>query len=200
MCMNEELIPVQSLIYEIRGKKVMLDCDLAKLYGIETRALKQAVRRNLSRFPDDFMFELSIEETKGLPSRSQFVTLEGKQGRGSNTKYKPFVFTEQGVAMLSSVLHSETAIQVNIGIMRAFVRVREYLLTASTISAELNELRARVDLLQIQQEENLGAINDLSEDVRRDIDSLYEAIAALSVRPQLPEKRNKIGFKRNDEE
>ena len=198
--MNEELMPVQNLIIEIRGKKVMLDCDLAKLYGIETRALKQAVRRNLSRFPDDFMFELSIEETKSLPSRSQFVTLEGKQGRGANTKYKPFVFTEQGVAMLSSVLHSETAIQVNIGIMRAFVRVREYLLTASTISAELNELRARVDLLQIQQEENLEAVNDLSEDVRRDIDSLYEAIAALSVRPQLPEKRNKIGFKRSNED
>lgn len=97
--------------------------------------------------------------------------------------------------MLSGLLRSDIAIEANIAIMRAFVRIRQYLLTASTVTAELNELRAKVDLLQIQQEDNLGAINDLSEDVRRDIESLYEAIAALSTHPQIPEKRNKIGFK-----
>lgn len=126
--------------------------------------------------------------------RSQFVTLE--DGRGKYPKYAPFAFTELGVAMLSSVLRSETAIQANISIMRAFVQVREYLLTASSISSELKELRAKVDLLSIQQEENLGAVNDLSEDVRQDIDNLYLAIAELSSRIQ--EKKNKprprIGF------
>ena len=141
--MSDDLILVQNLIYEIRGKKVMLDFDLAKLYGIETRVLKQAVRRNIDRFPGDFMMELSIEEFNGImaSSRSQNVTLD-KSKRGTNTKYKPFAFTELGVAMLSSVLNSETAIQANIAIMRAFVQVREYLMAASTVSAELKELRA----------------------------------------------------------
>lgn len=174
----------------------MLDSDLAKLYGVETRALKQAVRRNIGRFPDDFMFELTIEESNAISARSQIVTLK-ESARGLNTKYKPFVFTEQGVAMLSSVLHSETAIQVNIAIMRAFVQVREYLVATSSLSAEIKELKAKVDLLQLQQEENIGAVNDLSEDVRKDIDSLYMAIGQLAER--LEEKKRKpmarIGFK-----
>ena len=193
--MSDELVLVQNLIHEIRGKKVMLDSDLAKIYGVETRALKQAVRRNLGRFPSDFMFELTIEESNALSSRSQIVTLN-ESSRGSNTKYKPFVFTEQGVAMLSSVLHNEVAIQANIRIMRAFVQVREYLLAASSLSAETKELRARVDLLQARQEEDLGALNDLSEDVRRDIDSLCIAISELA--EKIEEKKNtlrrRIGF------
>lgn len=195
--MSNDLILVQSLIYEIRGKKVMLDTDLARLYGIETRTLKQAVRRNMDRFPEDFMMEISIDEYNGFfsSSRSQNVTLY-KSGRGSNTKYNPFVFTELGIAMLSSVLNSETAIQANISIMRAFVQVREYLMAATTLSAEIKELRTKVDLLALQQEENLSAVNDLSEDVRQDIDNLYQAIAALSSR--IEEKKNaprrRIGF------
>ena len=195
--MSNDLILVQNLIYEIRGKKVMLDTDLARLYGIETRTLKQAVRRNMDRFPEDFMMEISIDEYNGIisSSRSQNVTLY-KSGRGSNTKYNPFVFTELGIAMLSSVLNSETAIQANISIMRAFVQVREYLMAATTLSAEIKELRTKVDLLALQQEENLGAVNDLSEDIRQDIDNLYQAIAALSSR--IEEKKNaprrRIGF------
>ncbi len=187
--MSEDLIIVQNLIYEIRGQKVMLDSDLARLYGIETRELKQAVRRNLKRFPADFMIELDLEEYHAMKacSRSQIVTLD-KKGRGSNVKYKPFVFTELGVAMLSSVLKSETAIQANIDIMRAFSQVRQYLMAASTVSAEVKELRAKVDLLALQREEDLGAVNDLSEDVRKDIDNLYLAIAELSSR--LEEKKN----------
>ena len=175
----------------------MLDFDLARLYHIETKALKQAVRRNLERFPDDFMFTLSQEEYNLLKIniRSQFVTLE--DGRGKYPKYAPFAFTEQGVAMLSSVLNSDVAIAANIAIMRAFVQVREYLMTASTVSAELKELRAKVDLLAFQQEEQLGAVNDLSEDVRQDIDNLYLAIGELAAR--LEEKKNeprpRIGFK-----
>ena len=197
--MSDDLIIVQNLIYEVRGKKVMLDSDLAKLYGIETRSLKQSVRRNIDRFPEDFMIVLELDEYNALiSSRSQIVTLN-KSKRGTNAKYKPFAFTELGVAMLSSVLNSETAIQANIGIMRAFVQVREYLLAASSVSAELKELRAKVDLLQLQQEENLGAVNDLSEDVRGEIDNLYLAIAELSTR--LEEKKNeprpKIGFQQN---
>ena len=141
--MSDEIVFIQNLIYEIRGKKVMLDFDLAKLYQIETKALKQAVRRNLERFPEDFMFTLTREEHNSLiiNARSQFVTSEEIQ-RNTQTKYMPFAFTEQGVAMLSSVLKSEVAIRANIAIMRAFVQVREYLLAASSVSAELQELRA----------------------------------------------------------
>ncbi len=195
--MNEELIPIQNLIYEIRGKKVMLDFDLAKLYQVETKALKQAVRRNIDRFPDDFLFTLSQEEYNSLiiSIRSQFVTME--ESRGKYPKYAPFAFTEQGVAMLSGVLKSDIAVKVSIAIMRAFVRVREYLLTTASFSAELKELRARVDLLQREQEESLEAVNDLSEDVRKDIDSLYLAIGELAERIETKknEPRKRIGFK-----
>ena len=194
--MSDEIVYIQNLIYEIRGKKVMLDYDLAKLYQIETKALKQAVRRNLERFPDDFMFTLSQKEYNELiiNIRSQFVTFD--DGRGKYPKYAPFAFTELGVAMLSSVLKSHVAIAANIAIMRAFVQVREYLLAASTVSAELNELRAKVSLLQNQREEDLNAMNDMSEYTRQEIDNLYAAIAELSTR--LEEKKNqpraKIGF------
>ena len=197
--MNDSPITVvQNLIYEIRGKRVMLDFDLAKLYQIETKVLKQAVRRNIERFPSDFMFTLTKHEHNSLiiSPRSQIVTSE-EELRNRQTKYMPFAFTEQGVAMLSSVLKSDVAIAANIAIMRAFVQVREYLMTTSTLSAELKELRARVDLLQLQQEENLAAVNDLSEDVRKDIDNLYLAIGELASR--IEEKKNNprppIGFK-----
>ena len=147
--MNEELVLVHNLIYEIRGKRVMLDFDLARLYHVETKALNQAVKRNIKRFPPDFMFQLTTEEVRN--NRSQFVTASKR-----NTSAPPFAFTEQGVAMLSGVLKSDIAIAANIGIMRAFVQVREYLLAASSVSAELKELRAKVDLLQLQHEESLG--------------------------------------------
>ncbi|MBP5420455.1 MAG: ORF6N domain-containing protein [Bacteroidales bacterium] len=193
--MNDKLINIHNYICEVRGRRVMLDSDLAMLYGVETRALKQAVRRNIERFPSDFMFELSLEEADSLLkiSRSQIVTLK----QGKNTKYKPFAFTEQGVAMLSSVLHSEVAIKVNIAIMRAFIQVREALTLSKSVSAEINELRAKVDLLAMQQEENLEAVNDLSEYVRKDIDNQYVAIGELALK--LDDKkatpRSRIGFK-----
>lgn len=122
-------------------------------------------------------------------------------GRDNYTRYAPFAFTEQGVAMLSSVLKSDVAIAANISIMRAFVQVREYLMATSSISTELKEPRAKVDLLTLQREEDLGALNDLSEDVRQDIDNLYIAIGELSSR--LEEKKNeprpKIGFQQNNQ-
>ena len=165
------MILVQNLIHEIRGRKVMLDFDLARLYQVETKVLNQAVKRNIKRFPPDFMFQLTQEEVN--INRSQIVTASNR-----NASAPPFAFTEQGIAMLSGILRSDIAIAANIAIMRAFVQVREYLVASSSLSAELKELRARVDLLQLQQEDDLGALNDLSEDVRQDIDNLYLAILA----------------------
>ena len=193
--MSEDLIIVQNLIYEIRGQKVMLDFDLARLYQVETKALNQAVKRNAERFPSDFMFRLTAEEV--LNMRSQIVTALKR-----NTSAPPFAFTEQGVAMLASVLKSPIAVAASISIMRAFVQVRQYLLTSASMSAELNELRAKVDLLAMQQEENLGAVNDLSEDVRKDIDNLYLAIGELSSRMEEKkrEPQRKIGFQQNMED
>ena len=187
--MSDEIIMIQNLIYEIRSQKVMLDFDLARLYHVETKVLNQTVKRNLKRFPHDFMFQLTVDEVKLI--RSQFVTTSHRPLSAA-----PFAFTEQGVAMLSGLLNSDVAIAANIAIMRAFVQVREYLLAASNLSTELKELRAKVDLLELRQEENLGAVNDLSEDVRKELDSLYLAIGELSVR--LDERKNqprkRIGF------
>ena len=119
----------------------MMDGDLARLYGVTTKVLNQAVKRNLARFPRDFMFQLTEEEAS--PLRSQNVTL--KVGRGKHRKYRPYVFTEQGVAMLSSVLHSERAIQVNITIMRAFVRLREMITSNKVLARRLAELEKKYD-------------------------------------------------------
>ena len=193
--MSDELILVQNLIHEFRGKKVMLDFDLARLYQVETRVLNQSVKRNLKRFPPDFMFQLTEDEW--ITNSSQIVMTSNRPKSAL-----PYAFTEQGVAMLSGLLKSDVAIAANIAIMRAFVQVREYLIAASTVSAELNELRAKVDLLALQQEENLGAVNDLSEDVRRDIDNLYLAIGELSSRIEEKKQapRRKIGFQQNMED
>ena len=190
--MSEDLMIVQNLIYEIRGQKVMLDSDLAKLYQVETKVLNQAVRRNIKRFPEDFMFQLDNKEFANL--KSQIVT-----SSWGGRRTPPLAFTEEGIAMLSSVLHSDVAIAANISILRAFVKVREYLLMVSTVSAEVKELRAKVDLLAMQQEENLGAVNDLSEDVRKDIDNLYLAIGELSSRieEKKQEPQRRIGFQQN---
>ncbi|MFZ1694017.1 MAG: ORF6N domain-containing protein [Flavobacteriales bacterium] len=125
-------------IHVIRGRKVMLDRDLAELYGVETKQLKRQVRRNLSRFPEDFMFELTAEEAGS--SRSQIGTLK----RGENIKYLPMAFTEQGVAMLSSVLNSERAIQVNICIVRVFTRMRDDFISHQGIVQKLEQLEGRV--------------------------------------------------------
>jgi len=135
-----ELQTIQNKIYEIRGQKVMLDFDIAELYDVETRVLKQAVRRNIDRFPQDFMFEITREEYNSL--RSQFVTLN-KVGRGQHSKYNPFAFTQEGIAMLSSVLRSKKAIEVNIAIMRAFVFIRQYALTHKDLTDKLKELEEK---------------------------------------------------------
>ena len=191
--MSDELILIQNLIYEVRGKRVMLDFDLARLYNVETRVLNQAVKRNIKRFPVDFMFQLTKDELDSMSS--QFVMTSKRP-----LSALPFAFTEQGVAMLSGVLRSDVASATNIAIMRAFVQVREYLLATSSVSAELKELRAKVDLLQMQQEENLESMNDLSEDVRKDIDNLYYAIGELAtkIEDEKNTQRIPIGFKQSN--
>lgn len=132
---------IEKRILLLRGKKVMLDADLAELYGVLTKALNQAVRRNRDRFPPDFMFELTWEEVDVLRSRSQNVTLK----KGKNIKYLPMVFTEQGVAMLSSILKSKQAVHVNIEIMRVFVHLREMLLDHKDLAQKLAQLEKRYD-------------------------------------------------------
>ena len=140
---NTEIIQVEIIenkIFLLRGQKVMLDRDLAHLYGIETRALKQAVKRNLKRFPPDFMFQLSKEEFSNW--RSQIVMSKSDE---KGLRHLPFVFTEQGVVMLSSVLNSEKAIAVNILIIRAFVKLREILSTHKELAQKLKDLELKID-------------------------------------------------------
>ena len=179
-----ELQPIQSKIYEIRGQRVMLDFDLAELYQVETKRLKEAVRRNIERFEgEDFMFELSESEYNALKDRlrSQIASLE-TDGRGKYPKYSPFAFTEEGVAMLSGVLRSPVAIRVNRAIMRAFVAMRNYITTTTQITTELSEIREKLALLERADEDNAEAVNDLSEDMRKELDNIYQAIAALSIK------------------
>ena len=159
---------IEQTILLIRGHRVMLDTDLAKLYGVPAKVLNQAVRRNDSRFPADFMFQLTGEEATAL--RSQFVTL--KTGRGQHRKYRPCAFTEQGVAMLSSVLRSKRAIQVNIAIMRAFVQLREMIGSNKGLARRLNELEKKYD---------------------SQFRVVFEAIRELMAEPEPKVKR--IGFK-----
>jgi phage regulator Rha-like protein len=187
-----DLSLIQSKIYEIRSQRVMLDFDLAEMYQVETRTLKQAVRRNITRFPEDFMFELTKHELTSL--RSQIVI-----SPSLSTGYTPFAFTEQGVAMLSSVLRSEKAIEINISIMRAFVTVRSYLLTQSTISAEMKELWQHMKAIEEQSEENLKALNDMGEENQATFDEIYLALSELankqkSLHQSTNTSRKPIGF------
>lgn len=193
-----ELQIIQHKIYEIRGVRVMLDFDLAGLYQVETKVLKQSVRRNIERFEgDDFMFELTVDEYNSLKHslRSQIVT-SNKGG----VRYMPFAFTEMGVAMLSSVLRSEIAIRVNREIMRAFIAMRNHMLSQATNSVELSQLRERVLKLEQTSDDILEGVNDLSEDMRRETETIYEAIGALSVKlPKAFGESRKIGFKMQEE-
>jgi hypothetical protein len=171
----------------------MLDFDLAEMYQVETKQLKRTVRRNIERFEDeDFMFEVTIEEL----SRCQFGTLN--KGRGYNIKYLSFAFTELGVAMLSSVLNSDTAIKINRSIMRAFVAVRNYLYQHAETSREIAELWNHVKQLEKRSEENLKAINDMDEDNQKSFDEIYYALSQLAAKqktiPESKPRKRVIGF------
>lgn len=186
---------IQEKIHEIRGVRVMLDSDLAALYGVETKVLNRAVKRNAERFPERFMFQLTREEALRFQNGTLNVKT-GKLGRGQHFKYLPYAFTEQGVAMLSAVLRSPTAVQVSISIMDAFVAMRNYLLTQAHESAEIAALRERVLRLEQATDGNLEAMNDLSEDLRQEIDRIYDAIGALSIRTSAIRTHKPIGFKK----
>ena len=165
-------VPIESIVSKIvfiRDEKVMLDRDLAELYGVETKVLKQAVRRNIKRFPGDFMFELTKKEFENW--RSQFVTSNSDK---MGLRYKPMAFTEQGVAMLSSVLHSNRAIEVNIAIMRAFVQLRKMIASHDKLARKLAELEQHLE----SHDEQIQAV--------------FEAIRQLMAPPAKP--RKKIGF------
>jgi hypothetical protein len=156
-----EVQVIQTKIFKIRGQMVILDFDLAALYKVETKVLNQAVRRNIERFPEDFMFQLSRDEYTAL--RSQFVTLE--KGRGKYSKYNPFAFTEHGVAMLSGILNSQKAIETNIAIMRAFVALRRYAMTFDELAAKIishdKELADINEVLRWLGEENQARADEI---------------------------------------
>lgn len=156
---------IERKIYLVRGQKVMLDSDLAELYGVEVKQLKRQVRRNIDRFPADFMFQLSKDEID--PLRRHFGTLK----RGGHSKYLPYVFTEQGVAMLSSVLNSKRAVQVNIAIMRAFVKLRQMIASHKDLARRLNEMEKKYD---------------------SQFRVVFDAIRELMIPPE--EDKRKIGF------
>ncbi len=190
--MENDLDIIRSKIYEIRGQKVMLDFDLAAMYGVETGQLKRAVRRNMERFEgDDFMFELTKDEL----SRCQIGILN--RGRGSNIKYLPFAFTELGVAMLSSVLRSATAIEINQGIMRAFVTVRQ-MIAANPVALRLSTLEKNFQELKQDLEEIFADYNDINEDTRIQLDAINTALAALQSDRKKAPPRKRIGFKTDD--
>ena len=173
MASNRQIISSQRIehaIVLVRGHKVLLDTVLAELYNVTVKRLNEQVRRNLKRFPADFAFQLTAQEYDSL--RSQFATL--KPGRGQHRKYLPYAFTEQGVAMLSTVLNSDRAITVNIQVMRAFVRLREFLATHRELADKVLEL-----------ERNLGAHD-------QQIQAIFRAIRQLMAPPKV--KRRPIGF------
>lgn len=168
---EKDIIKIEAMIYTIRGKRVMMDSDLSELYGVETKALKRAVRRNLNRFPEDFMFEMSKEELENW--RYQFGTSNFvKMG----LRIQPFVFTELGVAMLSSVLNSEQAISVNISIMRIFAKLRSFLFLEKEINERMNKLEVET--------------NEVFQVVFKRLDAMEKIIV-----PRLSPNRKKIGLK-----
>lgn len=178
---------VLNKIYVFRGHKVMLDSDLAELYGIETKVLKQAVRRNISRFPDDFMFELLENEFEFL--RSQIVTTKADKRGGS--RYLPMMFTEQGVAMLSSVLKSDIAIKINIQIMRVFTRIRQLLTDNTDLRLEIAEIKNAVEKISRKQDGQDKNMELVFEYIDRLQDKIEEPI---------PKERKKIGFNVGDKQ
>lgn len=172
-----ELEVIQNKIFEIRGERVMLDYDLAEMYQVETKNLKRSVRRNIDRFPEDFMFELTKDEYDSL--RCNFGTLENN-GRGQYSKYLPFAFTEQGIAQLSSVLNSPFAIQVNISIIRAFVSLRRYALGYAELNKKLEAFMIETNM---------------------QFNEVYQALTELaSVRELEGRPRKRIGYVQNEEE
>ena len=187
---------IKDVIYEVRGQKVMLDNDLAEMYEVEVAQLKRQVRRNIDRFPQDFMFELTPEEVASLRCQNGIL----KKGRGQHSKYAPFAFTEEGVAMLSGLLRSKIAIQVNINIMRAFVAVRQAVSALQTSALRYEQLSHKVDQLNAYVEEILHDQNDINEqqeqtnmEIAIQIEAINDALDQL--RDTKAQPRRRIGYK-----
>ena len=209
----DELENIQSKIYVIRGQRVMLDRDLASMYGVETKVLNQAVKRNIERFPEDFMFQLTKGEYEILTSsilRSQIVTANIENDKGdynlrsqivtakefTMSRTLPYAFTEHGVAMLSSVLRSPLAIQVNIGIIRAFVEFRRLTksLPTPTTYEDIAQLRKDFEELKLDIEDILHDQNDINESTRAQLDAISTALAELQAKRPDNKPRRPIGF------
>lgn len=187
---------IQDIIYDIRGVKVMLDYDLASMYEVDVSQLKRQVRRNIDRFPEDFMFELTSEEVSALRCQNGIL----KTGRGQHSKYLPFAFTEEGVAMLSGVLRSKVAVQVNINIMRAFVAVRQAIAALQSSELKYEQISRKVDQLNAHVEEILHDQNDINQlqsqfnsEVALQIEVFNDALDQLREKKTEPE--NPIGFR-----
>lgn len=197
--MNEEIIikanadieVIKHRIYEVRGLRVMLDRDLAELYNVETRALNQAVRRNIDRFPEDFMFVMTDDEMNAWKSQ---IVMSNSIRMGM--RRPPVVFTELGIAMLSSVLRSETAIQVNINIMRAFVAIRHAIGAWQGVNLKVEQLEHKVDNLNARVDEILHEQNENNMEMAVQINALNDALDQLREKPSTPRKR--IGFKQGN--
>ena len=190
----EQLQVIQSKIYEIRGQKVMLDFDLAEMYQVETRVLNQAVKRNIERFPKDFMFQLTLEEWESISS--QFV-MTSRMKRPKSAM--PLAFTEHGVVMLSSVLRSDIAIQTSVLIVRAFVAMRQ-LITAAPQIDRVGQLDQQMKELKGYIEEVFADYNDINDDTRMQLELINQTLAELQTKKKLEEKpRRRIGFIQHDE-
>ena len=184
---------IQTRIFNIRGVHVMIDKDLSNLYGVETKVLNQAVKRNIERFPEDFMFQLTKEEC----SRSQIVTLNIKQGE--NIKYLPYAFTELGIAMLSGILRSPIAIQVNINILRAFVEMRKQMKVLTENTLQIENLRLELQNQKAYIEEILHDQNDCNELMQGQLDALTDSMTELSMKVNsltktVKKPRKPVGF------
>ena len=197
-------LTIRDKIYEIRGQRVMLDFNLAGMYGVETRRLNEQVKRNIERFPEDFMFQLTKGELEILKSQIVMSNLQERDIDGNltsqiatsswgGTRRLPYAFTEMGVAMLSSVLRSPLAIQVNIGIMCAFTKFRRM---AATLPLPDNniELRAEIQALRDEMNDVLSVQNEINEDTRAQLDAISEALAELQTQTANTKPRHRIGF------
>ena len=200
---NTDIETIKNHIYEVRGMRVMIDRDLADLYDVTTGRLNEAVKRNIDRFPDDFMFRLNKQEWVALKSQ---IAISNNQGAGLKSQIAisnrggdrslPHAFTELGIAMLSSVLRSETAIQVNINIMRAFVAIRHAIGAWQGVNLKVEQLSHKVDNLNARVDEILHEQNENNMEMAVQISALNDALDQLREKPSTPRKR--IGFKQGN--
>lgn len=190
----DELQTIQSKIYEIRGERVMLDRDIAALYNVETKVLNQAVKRNIKRFPEDFMFQLS--KTEFQIWKSQIVTSNSDK---MGLRRPPYAFTEQGVAMLSGILNSDVAIDTNIKIIRAFVALRR-IVTIPETSERIKLIEKEIEFIKSEMEDTLEIQNDINESTRAQLAAINDALIELQAKRPEPNPRRPIGFIQPEED